>query len=581
MKNYTFKQDVEVKDKPSESTSTLVGAYSAGEVVPVDIEDGGWAHTPIGWVYMYDNSEGNGELVMEPANPGDAVTVPPEEAASGGATTPNNPEDKSESSDNGNDIVTASNYNTGNSFFDTILKAVGLGGIFGKGKSSGGMDLKVSSIRGIFGCPYQFMPEVDPRENFDDGINNKPGVIYLDRIISRIPLLIMVPGEPVFLPDGNNAEKKFFLNLLNGAGTEGNSAAKSMEETLTNKPIKYYGLKPSWDKYYLDYVDPMLSAVATFMDLRNVQYFEDELGSWSWQNNLPNELNAFSAYRGGVAFYLNADSSFSEGFNNSSAPSALLSKLNSLSDIGREINFIMGSKGEGTALGAIHDWGKSIGASPDETTKQMQMRTEGLLGSLASGISTTVVQGGKLMFPEIWSDSSYSRDYNINIKLVSPDNDDYSIFLNILAPLVHIIALTAPHNVDVNGYISPFIVRVFYKGVFSCPMGLIQSVSFTKGGEGNWSQSGLPTVVDVSISIKELYSTMSIGQSKIGMEVNTSQMDYLANLCGINIMEPDLRRQFYLWNTLHGPESIIREIKGLDDRLINQVTYALQSTFRF
>ena len=237
----------------------------------------------------------------------------------------------------------------------------------------------------------------------------------------------------------------------------------------------------------------------------------------------------------------------------------------------------MGSRGEGTAMGKIHDIGKDIGASAGETTQKMM--PEGLLGALASGISSTVIQGGKLMFPEIWSDSSYSRDYNINIKLVSPDNDDYSIFLNILVPLVHIISLVAPHNVDVNGYISPFIVRVFYKGVFSCPMGLIQSVSFTKGGEGNWSQSGLPTVVDVSISVKELYSTMSIGQSSTGMEVNTSQMDYLANLCGINIMEPDLRRQFYLWNTLHGPESVIRQIKGLDDRLIREATYQFQRIF--
>ena len=112
-------------------------------------------------------------------------------------------------------------------------------------------------------------------------------------------------------------------------------------------------------------------------------------------------------------------------------------------------------------------------------------------------------------------------------------------------------------------------------------MGLIQSVSFTKGGEGNWSQSGLPTVVDVSISVKELYSTMSIGKSGTGMEVNTSQMDYLANLCGINIMEPDLRRQFYLWNTLHGPDSVIRQIKSLDDRLIREATYQFQRIFSF
>ena len=578
MKTYILKKDVEVKNKPSEDESTLVGAYGSGQPVKVDLESVGWAHTssPIdGWFYMYDNSTGGNSSLIVELSPGDAVNVPPEEASNGGATTPNNPEDKSVN-DNGNEIVNANNYNTENSKFETFMKSIGLGSLFNDDNS--GMDLKVSSIRGIFGCPYQFMPEVDPREYFNDTVNDKPGVIYLDKIISRIPLLIMVPGEPVFLPDGSDDEKRFFLDLLNGADTS-SSAGKTMEETLTSKPIKYYGLKPMWDKYYRDFVDPMLNAVATFMNLRDVPYFGSDLGSWSWENNLPNELNIFSAYRGGVAFYLNAESSFSEGFNNSSTPSALLSKVNSLSDIGREINFIMGSRGEGTTMGKIHDIGKDIGASAGETTQKMM--PEGLLGALASGISSTVIQGGKLMFPEIWSDSSYSRDYSINLKLVSPDNDDYSIFLNILAPLVHIIALVAPHNVDVNGYISPFIVRVFYKGVFSCPMGLIQSVSFTKGGEGNWSQSGLPTVVDVSISIKELYSTMSIGQSGTGMEVNTSQMDYLANLCGINIMEPDLRRQFYLWNTLHGPDSIIRQIKGLDDRLIREATYQFQRIFSF
>lgn len=576
MKTYVLKKDVEVKTKPSEDEGDFVGDYESGQSVNVDFESGGWAYTvaPLnGWFYMYDNNTGGNSSLIVETIPGDAVNVPPDEASNGGATNPNNPEDRSPDN-NGNDVVTASNYNTDNSRFDSFMKSIGLGALFED--DNAGMDLKVSSIRGIFGCPYQFMPEVDPREHFDDMVNDKPGVIYLDKIISRIPLLIMVPGEPVFLPDGSDAEKRFFLDLLNGADTS-SSAGKTMEETLTSKPIKYYGLKPMWDKYYRDFVDPMLSAVATFMNLRDVPYFGEDLGGWAWENNLPNELNIFSAYRGGVAFYLNADSSFSEGFNNSSAPSALLSKVNSLSDIGREINFIMGSRGEGTAMGKIHDIGKDIGASAGETTQKMM--PEGLLGSLASGISSTVIQGGKLMFPEIWSDSSYSRDYNINIKLVSPDNDDYSIFLNILAPLIHIIALVAPHNVDVNGYISPFIVRVFYKGVFSCPMGLIQSVSFTKGGEGNWSQSGLPTVVDVSISVKELYSTMSIGQSSTGMEVNTSQMDYLANLCGINIMEPDLRRQFYLWNTLHGPESVIRQIKGLDDRLIREATYKFQSIF--
>ena len=122
MKTYVLKKDVEVKSKPSEDEGTFVGAYGSGQSVNVDLESGGWAYTvaPLnGWFYMYDNNTGGNSSLIVDTMPGDAVNVPPSEASNGGATTPNNPEDRS-ADNNGNDVVTASNYNTDNSRFDTF-----------------------------------------------------------------------------------------------------------------------------------------------------------------------------------------------------------------------------------------------------------------------------------------------------------------------------------------------------------------------------------------------------------------------------------------------------------------------------
>jgi hypothetical protein len=162
----------------------------------------------------------------------------------------------------------------------------------------------------------------------------------------------------------------------------------------------------------------------------------------------------------------------------------------------------------------------------------------------------TVIAGGRLIFPEIWSDSQFSRDYDIDIKLTSPDCDDFSIYVNIIVPILHLVGFVAPRSCGPNGYVSPFLVRAFYKGLFNCDMGIITNMSINKGAEGSWTHSGLPTVVDVHFSIKELYGTMSIctiGKIGNGMLNNSTLMDYIANLCGININEPDLKRTLYFY----------------------------------
>ena len=457
---------------------------------------------------------------------------------------------------------------------DTLLESVKKAA---KGPGELRANVAATSLQGVFGAPYQFLPIVDPRQNnsesgsgyLDNSDNNLGyfGSIFGEKIVARMPLLVMIPGVAEFLPGASEEEMQGVIGSLTNAGT-------AVLDSIANKPIKYFGLKPDWVRYF-DYVNAMCNAAEVMLEIPPEHWFAENrtLGVYDWSNNL-NEVsrNTFLCYRGGVMFYTNAEPSYSESFSNSTVPSQLLSKINGLSEIGREINLIAGNFGGG-ALGKLADtFGNGEGGN---TSAEIQSKIaniasgagggggiSGILGEIFSG-ATTLIAGGHLMFPEIWSDSQYSRDLSFSIKLVSPDNDKISLYHNIIVPLLHIIAFTAPHNVDVNGYISPFLVKVYYKGMFNCDLGIINTVSITKGGEGNWNQSGIPTVVDVNINIKELYSQFTISNNNEDTTFydNLQLMDYVGNLCGINIAEPCWERKIALWNlSKNRPVNAIRRI---------------------
>ena len=101
---------------------------------------------------------------------------------------------------------------------------------------------------------------------------------------------------------------------------------------------------------------------------------------------------------------------------------------------------------------------------------------------------------------------------------------------------------------DPNAYGAPFLVKAFSKGMFNVDMGIITEMNVTKGAECQWTPQGIPTSITVDIGIKDLYSAMSITPTtdsnfKYTTLDNTSLMDYIATLCGVNIFEPEIGLQ--------------------------------------
>lgn len=410
----------------------------------------------------------------------------------------------------------------------------------------------------IYGMPYQWMPEVDRRVEGTGQFGRK----FYEKILTKMPILVLTPGLPDFMGGYGNKDKVPLLQaLIAGSGVSLDSIKSS-----NNRPLRYYTLKFATTQYY-EYVNSMCTSLAVFLGINKVQFYGKNLGDIMWQDT--NDISKLYSYHGGVGFYLNSETQLSENFSNESTQSKLGGMLNGLSSTAKEIQFLTGISGVGTEMFLSGD----MAADPSNTKSLVDVSKLGsfgdFVGMLANG-TKTIFNGGKLEFPELWEDSSYSSNYNISLKLISPDYDKVSWFVNIGVPLMHLIALACPRQVDPNGYVSPFLCRAFYKGFFNIDMGLL-SLSVQRGTEGGWTVDGLPTVVEISLEIKDLYNNMSISHSliktgeSVGALDNMAMMTYLANMAGVNINEPDISRSLKLYASMAK-----REIFGIPTQILTK-----------
>ena len=426
-----------------------------------------------------------------------------------------------------------------------------------------------NNITGILGMPYQWDPTVDlpyrNNENSEDGFGTV-GRKYGEKILSTMPILFLTPGEPKFMALGNNESKmdigRSLLNVLNGMDDFLSNETKYKDGTEN----RYYSFSANFDEY-AKYLNASCRAVLFYLGLQDVEIpipgtEKKEIGSrFMIQHFMNNDFTKAWGSQATLPFFVDAETSISEDYSNSTTESMLASTANGFSQTARELRFIMGGDDNGTKdlMDAVSGSMELLTDNLGNAVKDLGEAFAGknMLTRVANEI-TTIVKGGKIVFPEIWSDSSYSRSYNVNLKFRSPDPDPVSIFLNIYLPILALINMGAPRqlNNSANSYEAPFICRATYKSIFSCDMAMIESISITRGGEDKWNIMGMPTSADVSVTFKDLYGSMFISKG-FGMVNNTIQMDYLASLAGIDLNEYEPTRIAQLalslvdgaWNT--------------------------------
>lgn len=484
--------------------------------------------------------------------------------------------------------------------------------VVGAVDGSGSLTEPEDSMQDIFlskrayGVPYQFRDSIDMRKGDNDS-DNILGIGYREAM-SQFPMICFVPGKPSFLPDLNDEEKKTYLEgfadgILNPLGANKFQAVLNSDQV----DMKFFSFEADYTAY-IRYVNTLCWLFAIYLGIgdaevpgesseslignaissidsgynkskfRHYHYAKYTLANYfaardtkggktqevddfdtdkiyktspaddsvPYDERAANPLQVISELgnldRYYTEFYINPNISYSETFQNSTKPSMLAGMVQGASEFSKEIAFLF-SAGAAQNLGdsqkALGEGLKSLGAGLTGGT--------GIIQRMLSGVST-IISGANLIFPEIWMDSSFSRSFNIEITLKTPYGNPESIFTDILVPMAHWICLAAPRQASINTYGAPFLIKFHIPGFCSVDMGIVESLTITKGGDGSaWSVDGLPLEVQLSINIKDLYSALSISRVN-GISFvdayntlwNTSYLDYIAIQSGL-----DMRQTFH------------------------------------
>jgi hypothetical protein len=406
----------------------------------------------------------------------------------------------------------------------------------------------------VLGLPLYYNDLADPS-----------GRVYNNTIINDIPNVYIIPGKA-----------KINRNLIDAAGTRIIPATLSrmlMEAqnnpTLgfsfgvrgikTGNDLRFVGFETDYKDYY-KYVQTMLSAVYSYLDNTKA------LDIFRFSDEFNNSLKDF-----GLCFYADKSTSVSESADNTYGSSQVAEMANQKSGTLREADLLNPMYG-GTAR--IVD---SLKAMNPLGVLEAMGTFDGIITRTANALFR-VVNGSQLQFPEMWQDSRFDRSYNLSFKFYSPYGDKMSIFRYVYVPFIALLALALPRQDGLLGYESPFLLKVSSPGYFDIDMGVITSLTIMKGGTDSlWTIDGLPQMIEVNVSITDLYPQLVQIKDDGLFAYNIGISSFLENMAGIRPSQLDfhLRSKAAIQRKLsnsfifgapenfkHGVEDWIQEVQG-------------------
>lgn len=414
----------------------------------------------------------------------------------------------------------------------------------------------------LFGCPFQLLNTADLRVSKNLDLGRK----YIENFIAEAPIVFFQPGKPNYLPDIDEDRKKSLTQAFSGVS---DGDGKSMiDEIISDGDVRYFDFIPDYADY-IRYVNLLCRACAIYLGIgdKEAPDGKTKYKYYNWENykyrkayakesEASSSSSVFDKVAGAVSeatgtlvddlfgagnfvqFYVEPNTSSSESASNGTQHSMLESMVESGESIMKEMSFLLNTGAVSNADEMIKKFGTGMQSLGEHVASGGQNIISRLLG-----VAGTTVSGANFIFPEIWSDSDYNKSYSVSINLVSPYGDKESIYLNVIVPMMHLLALSLPRQTTANSYGSPFLVKVFSKGRFSCEMGIVDSISLEKGGSGDaWSVDGLPLEVKMSVSIKDLYTNLMVSSTKQSALFfqNQGLIDFLSVTCGVDITRPNL-----------------------------------------
>jgi len=202
-----------------------------------------------------------------------------------------------------------------------------------------------------------------------------------------------------------------------------------------------------------------------------------------------------------ASFRVNSTGPIQDSFSNSVGESNLSSRVNGMSADMRSKRFDFG---QGNLVGG------PLGSLVGEVKDAVMSFGSGVLDSVSMSGLATLAGNAFTDIPKYWQSSSATlgrSTYTIN--LVSPYGNPISQILNIDIPLAMILAGVLPKDTGPQSYTSPFLVELYDQGRCQTRLGMIDSVSITRGtGNVGFGQDGKALGVDVTFSILDMSSVI-------------------------------------------------------------------------
>ena len=274
-------------------------------------------------------------------------------------------------------------------------------------------------------------------------------------------------------------------------------------------------------------------------------------------------------------FVVDNTGSVNESFTNSVQESSIASTVNSLSSTARDFKFAL------TAAASSIPGLSSLAST-------LEAAVAGGLGGLTFGLSNILfgLGTGFIDVPKMWSSSSSSmpgNTVNYTMQLVSPYGNPYSQMQNQIIPLCMIMAGGMPRATGSQSHGSPFICQLYDRGRVQIRVGMITSLTITRGTTNlGFSKGGIPMGIECQFKVDDMSTIMACPVTSGTMFNNALNMatagilgsstyidednpltDYFAVLAGMDIYSQIYpiekaklnwaRNVMGTWNELHSP----------------------------
>ena len=399
----------------------------------------------------------------------------------------------------------------------------------------------------ILNPQFQFNKRDDPRTN---PVYTKIGRIYSSEVMNNWPIVLFQPGRIKYhtgfakmLGLGSGAGMNETLIRTGGEGllgvlsklwtgvTDIVGVVGSIGSAIFggNKVIEFRQAR----NLFKQYVEFLWKDLATIMGLYTDNGYCGSIKDLDLNKVIP--TNIMNAEGGSgvnvlndqfISFRCSKDIIGSETFSNSTETNPLMESMNATASQNDEAN---PNGGETSGLGAITNGVKKLGLK------------------MASSFSeqAAVLSGkGRITLPDVFSSSSFSRSFTCSFKFHYPYGDPMGKFENLDIPFLTLLTMSAPRQIGKMSYTSPFAVRVFVKNKIMINYGMVESLSVTRGGDGNdWGPDGFPKTLTVEINIKDMEPNISLplasrGPVRMALESmfpSCGISEYLATLGGLSL----------------------------------------------